>query len=106
MNTATTAQELLDDLQMLPKAERTKFWVLLGNQAFQDDNLTHEQVFGHLASEAFTVQEAAEYLEMSVSNFRRYVQAEKIKPVQIIGRNQLFATRELKALKRALKAAA
>lgn len=106
MSTATTAQELLDDLQKLPKAERTKFLVLLGNQAFQDDNLTHEQVFGHLASEAFTAQEAAEYLEMSVSNFRRYVQAEKIKPVQIVGRNQLFATRELKALKRALKAAA
>lgn len=104
MNNTMTAQDLLQDFQVLPKSERTKFLVLLGNQAFQDDNFTYNQVFGHLASDVFTVQEAAEYLEMSVSNFRRYVQRGKIKSAQTIGRNQLFATGELKALKRALKA--
>jgi excisionase family DNA binding protein len=55
-----------------------------------------------LAAETFTVPEAAEYLEMSVPNFRRYVRHGQITPAQTVGRNQMFATRQLKALKRAL----
>jgi len=102
MSHATTAEELFEDLQALPATERGKFFLLLESQAFRDDNCTHEQVFGHLAAAAFTVQEAAEYLEMSVPNFRRYVRRGQITPVQTIGRNQLFATRSLKVLKRAL----
>jgi len=102
MSHATTAEELFEDLQALPATERGKFFLLLESQAFRDDNFTHEQVFGHLAAAAFTVQEAAEYLEMSVPNFRRYVRRGQITPVQTIGRNQLFATRSLKVLKRAL----
>ena len=50
-----------------------------------------------------TVQEAAEYLEMSVPNFRRYVQRGQITPVQTVGRNQMFATRPLKTFKRILR---
>lgn len=102
MNHATTAEELFDDLQALPATERGKFFLLLESQAFRDDNFTHEQVFGHLADELFTVQEAAEYLEMSVPNFRRYVRRGQITPVRTVGRNQMFATRPLKAFKRAL----
>lgn len=50
-----------------------------------------------------TKQEAAEYLEMSVPNFRRYVRRGEITPVQTVGRNQMFATRQLKAFKRTLR---
>lgn len=103
MSQATTAQELFNDLQSLPATERGKFFLLLENQAFQDDHFTHEQVFGHLADTLFTVPEAAEYLEMSIPNFRRYVQRGQITPTQTVGRNQIFATRPLKALKRALR---
>lgn len=102
MSHATTAQELFEDLQALPAAERGKFFLLLESQAFPEVDLTHEQVFGHLAGELFTVQEAAEYLEMSVPNFRRYMRHGQIAPTQIVGRNQMFATRPLKGLKRAL----
>ena len=102
MNHAITAADVLSDLQALPATERSKFFVLLGNQAFNNENFTHEEVFGHLNREPFTVKEAAEYLEMSVTHFRRYVQGGKIGPVQTIGRNQLFAAHDLRALKRAL----
>ena len=102
MSHATTAEELFEDLQALPATERGKFFLLLESQAFRDDNFTHEQVFGHLEDELFTVQEAAEYLEMSAPNFRRYVRRGQITPVQTVGRNQMFATRPLKAFKRAL----
>lgn len=35
---------------------------------------SHEQLFGHLAEAEFTATEAAEYLEVSIPTFRRYVQ--------------------------------
>ena len=104
MSHAITAEELFADLQALPATERSRFFLLLESQVFRDDNFTHEQVFGHLAAETFTVPEAAEYLEMSVPNFRRYVRRGQITPVQTVGRNQLFATRQLKTFKRALRA--
>ena len=101
MSHAMTAEELFQDLKAMPTTERSKFFMLLANTIFQEENYTHEQVFGHLATDEFTVQEAADYLEMSVANFRRYVQSGKLKPVNTVGRNQLFATRDLKAFKRA-----
>jgi len=102
MSHATTAEELFQDLQAMPATERGRFFMLLESNVFGEDNLTHEQVFGHLAADLFTAQEAAEYLEMSVANFRRYVRRGQIEPVNTLGRNQLFATRQLKAFKRAM----
>lgn len=98
-----TAEELFQDLKAMPANERTRFFTLLAINAFGDDNLSHEQVFGRLANAEFTAQEAAEYLEISMSTFRRYVHDGKLKPSSALGRNQLFATRDLKAFKRVLK---
>ena len=61
--------------------------------------LNHEQVFGHLRNTAFSAEEAAEFLEISLTTFRRYVQAGRLKPTSIIGRNQLFSSADLKLLK-------
>lgn len=62
---------------------------------------SHEDLFGHLKDTRFSAQEAAEYLEISMPTFRRYVQSQKIKPVEIIERSQLFASGDLRKLKRA-----
>ena len=67
------------------------------------ENATHEQVFGHLVHAKITAQEAAEYLEVSMSIFRRYVNDGKIIASSELGRNQLYAASELKIFKRALK---
>ena len=64
--------------------------------------LNHEQVFGHLRNAAFSAEEAAEFLEISMPTFRRYVQSGKIKPKEIIGRSQLFGTIDLRKLKQKL----
>ncbi len=69
-------------------------------QVHGTDDLTHEQVFGHLDREPFSAIEAAQYLEVSLPTLRRYVQAGRIKPSQTIGRSQLFSTVDLRALKR------
>ena len=100
MSNAMTASQLLEDLQSLPETERSRFFLLLASRAFGGDDLSYEQVFGHLAGELFTASEAAEYLEISLPTFRRYVQRGAIAPVQLLGRNQMYATGDLKALKR------
>lgn len=104
MGHALTAEDLYQDLQEMPSAERQKFFVILANNAFRDADMSHEQLFGHLANDEFTAQEAAEYLEVSMSTFRRYVTGGKLTPSSTVGRNQLFAVPGLKAFKKALKA--
>lgn len=105
MSHALTAEELLDEMKTMPSGERSRFFALLGERFFTDDDLTHGEVFGHLSGDAFTAREAAEYLEVSIATFRRYVQGGKIKKCQAVGRSQMFATRDLKAFKRRLRGA-
>lgn len=97
-----TAEAVFRDFRLLSSAERTKFYALLGEAGVQADNFTHADVFGHLAHDEFTAQEAAEYLDVSIATFRRYVAAGKIRPSSEVGRSQLFATSDLKAFKRSL----
>ncbi|MEI8162040.1 MAG: helix-turn-helix domain-containing protein [Betaproteobacteria bacterium] len=101
---AMTAENLYQDLKHLPAIERQKFFVILSANAFRGEDLSHEQLFGHLAGDSFTAQEAAEYLEVSMSTFRRYVAGGKLNPSAAVGRNQMFAVPALKEFKRALKA--
>ena len=73
MSHALTAQDLFSEMKRMPSTERIKFFSLLTNQAFRDDDFTHEQVFGHLQHEPLSAFEAAEYLEVSLPTLRRYV---------------------------------
>lgn len=75
-------------------------WPKGPRSSFPDEDFTYEQVFGHLRTALFTAQEAAEYLELSVADFRQCVQRQHIQPV----RGQRFATGDLERLKRMLRA--
>jgi excisionase family DNA binding protein len=98
-----TAEELLSAMKGMPSSERVRFFTLLGENVFEKENFSHEEVFGNVANAEFTVGEAAEYLEVSVPTFRRYVQGKKIAPFRIVGRNQFFAAQDLKSFKRSLR---
>jgi excisionase family DNA binding protein len=100
---AMTAENLYQDLKRLHAAERQKFFVILSENAFHGDDLSHEQLFGHLANDEFTAQEAAQYLEVSMSTFRRFVASNKLNASSSVGRNQMFMVPELKAFKRAMQ---
>jgi len=100
---AMTADDLFQDLKKMPPTERQKFFVILSANAFRDDDMNHEQLFGHLAADNFTAQEAIEYLDVSMSTFRRYVASGKLNPSSTVGRNQMFAVADLKTFKKALK---
>lgn len=67
--------------------------------------MSHEELFGHLASDNFTAQEAAEYLEISMSTFLLFVADGRLTPSSTVGCNQMFAVSDLKAFKKAKKTA-
>ena len=101
MSNTLTAQDLFSAMGHMPSTERVKFFALLTNQAFRDDDFTHEQVFGHLQREPLSAWEAAQYMEVSLPTLRRYVQAGKLRPCHTVGRNQMFSAEDLRAYKRA-----
>lgn len=98
-------QSLYQNLCQMSDIERMNFYVLFISKVFQfnqsEKDMTHEELFGHLATDSFTAQEAAEYLEISLSTFRRLVAAGKLNPSATIGRSQMFSVPALKALKKA-----
>ena len=100
MKHALTAQDLFSEMKRMPVAERVKFFSLLSMNAFRDEDFSHEQVLGHLAQEPLSAKEAAEYLEVSLPTLRRCVQSGKLVPKLTVGRNQMFATEDLRAFKR------
>ena len=99
MNRQVRAEDLLSTVQQMSEQERMKFFSLVGKNLFVSNEFTHEEVFGHLNEEHFSSEDAAEYLEISLPTLRRYVSAEKIKPVKTIGRSQLFSVKDLRQLK-------
>lgn len=100
-----TAEVVFQNFRQLPSNERAKFFALLAEPIVRSENFSHDEVFGHLAGEELTSNEAAEYLEVSMSTFRRFVNDGKIKASSEMGRNQLFATKDLKAFKRSRREA-
>lgn len=99
-----TAEAVYRAFRKLSVDERARFYTLLAEPGLANDNLTHQQVFGHLAAEEFTSKEAADYLDVSIATFRRYVKARRISPSSEMGKNHLYAASELKAFKRSLHA--
>lgn len=100
MSHTLTAEELYAEIKRMPIAERIRFFSLLADSAFREDDFTHEQVFGETYQEPFSAPEAAEYLEISLPTLRRYVQSGKLVPSCIIGRNQMFSAQTLRTFKR------
>ena len=100
----STAEDLFAAMKGIPSGERVRFFTLLGENVFEKESFSREDVFGEILSAEFTVNEASEYLEVSVPTFRRYVQGKKISPIHVVGRNQFFSAQDLKSFKRSLRA--
>jgi excisionase family DNA binding protein len=99
MSSIMTAEDVFAQVKQMAAKERIKFFSLIAINAFQENDLTHDQVFGHLKKDAFSAEESAEYLEISIPTFRRLVQSGKLKPTRVIGRSQLFSTEDLRKFK-------
>ncbi|MCT9126271.1 helix-turn-helix domain-containing protein [Cupriavidus gilardii] len=76
----------------------------VAQQPCELDDARHDELFGHLPQDKFTAAEAAEYLEVSLATFRRFVRDGRVSPSSEVGRNKLFSAAALKAFKRQRKA--
>jgi hypothetical protein len=63
-DTIRTAEDLFAVMKEMPTGERVRFFTLLGKNAFEKENFTHDEVFGEVLNSEFTAAEAAEYLEV------------------------------------------
>ncbi len=99
-----TAEQIFAELQMIPLQEQEKFFALVARKAFSDDeNLSHDELFGDLKDAEFTAKESMSYLEVSSATFRRYIRDGKITPSTEIGTSHLFKLSDLRKLKSAIK---
>ena len=55
MTYAMTAEDLFQNLKQMPMTERQRFFGILSMNAFRDEDMSHEQLFGHLADDEFTL---------------------------------------------------
>jgi response regulator of citrate/malate metabolism len=77
---------------------------MITNSLEEQENFSHQQVFGDLENALFTATEAAEYLEVSIATFRRYLKTQKIIADSVIGLTHLYSLSSLRELKKALRA--
>lgn len=77
---------------------------MIMNSLGEQENFNHQQVFGELENALFTATEAAEYLEVSIATFRRYLKTQKITAESGIGSTHLYSLNSLREFKKALRA--
>ncbi|MEI7867615.1 MAG: helix-turn-helix domain-containing protein [Candidatus Methylumidiphilus sp.] len=63
---------------------------------------SHEELFGDLKEAYFTASEAADYLEVSMATFRRYLRDGKLIASTRVGNNPLFLLDDLRQFKQAM----
>jgi excisionase family DNA binding protein len=95
-----TAEKVYKQLIDMPLKEREKLFAVIARRGFEKDLFSHDEVFGDIRQTPFTVQEAAEYLELADITIRRLVKAGKIQ-YKRVGRNIVFDPDELKTFKKA-----
>lgn len=92
------AQSLFTQYKSLDRSERLRFRELI-----HEENLTHEEVFGHLKDKEFCSKDSYDYLGVSEATFRRYLSRGLIKANSTLGKNHLYLLEDLRTLKKSLR---
>ena len=92
------AHSLFTKYQSLDRSEQLAFRALM-----HEENLTHDEVFGHLKEKEFSSQDSCDYLGISIPTFRRYISKGLIKANSSLGRNHLYLLEDLHTLKQRLR---
>lgn len=87
-----TAKELFDELTQMPSREQKEFMSLLApaNLLAPLRRYSIDEVFGDLDEQYFTAKEAADYLDISTSTFRRHIRNGLLPADKTVGRSQLY----------------
>ncbi len=93
-----SAERIYKDIVSLPIAERERLFSLIARKGFDKDEYAYEEVFGDIPA-TLTIRESAEYLEVAEVTVRRWAKEGKL-PFHKIGKNYVFATDDLRKVKR------
>jgi hypothetical protein len=75
---------------------------MITNSLGEQENFSHQQVFGDLENALFTATEAAGYLEVSIATFCHYLKTQKITADSGVGSTHLYSLNSLREFKKAL----
>lgn len=95
---STTSQKLIQKFKSLTETEKSQV-----RSAINEENFSHEEVFGHLKESEFSIHEALEYLDISEATFRREIKDGRVHASTEVGRSHLYALSDLKRLKKLRK---
>ncbi|MGB0957951.1 MAG: excisionase family DNA-binding protein [Litorivicinus sp.] len=100
-----TAKALFDELTQLPISEQKEFMSLLAPANLLTPNRRYgmDEVFGDLDEQFFTSKEAANYLDVSTSTFRRHIRNGLLQADKTVGKSQLFRIGTVSTLKARLQ---
>ena len=99
-----TAEHVYQELVDMPVQEREKLFAVMARRGFEKDAYRHDEVFDDIRQSPFTIQEAADYLDVTEMTVRRWARSGKLTACKI-GRRLGFDPDLLKQFKRALAAA-
>jgi len=97
--TMITAEKIYKEIVEMPVKEREKLFSVIARRGFEKELYSHDEVFGDIRKEPFTVKEAAEYLEVAEITVRRLLKDGDLKSRRL-GRNLVFSADELRAYKK------
>ena len=96
-----TAKKVYKEIVDMPLKEREQLFAIIARYGFEKTSYSHDEVFADLYQSPFTLNEAAEYLEVSPITVRRWLKDGKLSAKKI-GRSIVFDVGTLRACKRKL----
>jgi excisionase family DNA binding protein len=94
----TSAEQIYQDIVLLPVAERERLFSIIARKGFDKDEYRYDEVFGDLPS-SLTIKESSEYLGVAELTVRRWAKNGKL-PFHKVGKNYVFGVDDLRKLKR------
>jgi excisionase family DNA binding protein len=94
------AEKVYQEIVTMPVVERERLFSIIARSGFEKDQYSYDEVFDDIPS-AFTLKEAADYLEIAEITVRRLVKSGKIK-FSKVGKNYVIGVDDLRAYKRTI----
>ncbi|MBW2029012.1 MAG: helix-turn-helix domain-containing protein [Deltaproteobacteria bacterium] len=93
-----TAEKVYRDIVQMPLKEREKLFLMIARRGFEKDLYTHYEVHDEIGGSPFTVREAADYLGVSETTLKKWIEEGKIKWKRV-GKRKVIEQKEIEAFK-------
>ncbi len=97
-----TAEHVYQELIDMPVQEREKLFAVVARRGFEKTAYRHDEVFDDIRQSPFTIQEAAEYLDVTEMAVRQWIKSGKL-TARKVGRRLALDPDALKQFKMAAR---